>query len=152
GEDHPDIANASRRIKTSELDTCKQNGVTDIVEIKFGFDGIVIANSKKAKRMKLTKEDLYMALAKEIPKDGKLVPNPYKKWSDIGAGLPDIKIEVLGPPPTSGTRDAFAELVMEAGGAKEPMLADLKKKDEDAFKKATHALREDGAYIEAGEN
>jgi phosphate transport system substrate-binding protein len=152
GDQHPDIANASRRIKASEIDACKKAGVNEIVEIKFGFDGIVLSNSRKGTQMKLTKEDVFMALAKQVPVNGVLVPNPHKKWSDIGAGLPDQKIEVLGPPPTSGTRDAFVELVMEGGAAKFPSLADLKKKDEEGFKRVAHAIREDGIYIEAGEN
>jgi phosphate transport system substrate-binding protein len=152
GAEYPDIANASRRIKTSEVDACTQAGVQEIVEIKFGFDGIVIANSRKAARFKLTKEDVFLALAKQVPINGKLVPNPHKKWSDVGAGLPDIRIEILGPPPTSGTRDAFLELVMEAGAGTFSTLADLKKSSEDGFKKVAHAIREDGVYVEAGEN
>jgi len=148
----PDISNASRRIKSSEIDNCRKNGVTQIVEIKIGFDGIVLANSKSAPRLSLTKEQIFRALAKEVPVNGKLVANPYKKWSDISPSLPAEKIEVLGPPPTSGTRDAFAELAMEGGAAEIPMLADLKKKDEKAFVAVAQAIREDGAYIEAGEN
>ena len=150
--DTPDIANASRRIKDTEYATCVANGVKQIVEIKIGFDGIVLANSKKSGRLKLTKEQIFRALAKQVPIDGKLTPNPYKQWSDIDPSLPKVKIEVLGPPPTSGTRDAFAELAMESGAEAFPMLADLKTKDEKAFKAVAHALREDGAYIEAGEN
>jgi phosphate transport system substrate-binding protein len=152
GEAHPDVANASRRIKPAEIELCAKNGVADIVEIKIGFDGIVLARSKQAEPLKLTKEQIYRALAKQVPVDGKLVANPYKTWKDIDASLPAIKIEVLGPPPTSGTRDAFVELAMEGGAKKIPMLADLQKSKEDEFKKAAHALREDGAYIEAGEN
>ncbi len=126
---------------------CKKNGVTSITEVKVGYDGIVIANSKAASQMKVTRAQLFLALAKQVPMNGKLVDNPYQKWSDIDKSLPDSKIEVLGPPPTSGTRDAFAELAMEKGcskveGAKELKLA----------KKACHVIREDGAYVEAGEN
>ena len=152
GDDTPDIANASRRIKDVEIATCKQNGVTQIVEVKIGYDGIVLANSKQHARLKLTKEQIFRALAKQVPIDGKLTPNPYRLWSDVDPSLPKNKIEVLGPPPTSGTRDAFAELAMEAGAESFPMLKDLKAKDEKAFKATSHALREDGAYIEAGEN
>lgn len=146
GEDTPDMTNASRRIKESEFKTCKENGVTP-VEVKVGFDGIVLANSKAGAKVSLTIEQMFLALAKDIPQDGKLVPNPYKTWAEIDPALPSAKIEVLGPPPTSGTRDAFTELVMEEGckkvsGAKELGLE----------KKACHAIREDGAYIEAGEN
>ena len=106
GESHPDFTNASRPIKDSELETCKANGVTP-VEIKVGFDGIVISNSKAAKQIDLTKEQIFAALAKNVEVDGKVVANPYTNWSDIDESLPNTKIEVLGPPPTSGTRDAF---------------------------------------------
>jgi len=152
GLEHPDVANASRRIKISEVEMCEANGVTDIVEVKIGFDGIVIARSKKSARMSLAKEQVFRALAKRVPIDGQLVANPYVKWSDIDASLPDVKIEVLGPPPTSGTRDAFVELAMEGGAKEIPMLAELRKSDKKAFEQVAHALREDGAYVEAGEN
>lgn len=152
GESTPDIANASRRIKASEVEQCRANGVTDIVEIRIGFDGIVLANSKKSAPVALTSKQIFLALAREIPVAGKLVPNPNRTWKDIDASLPDRKIEVLGPPPTSGTRDAFVELAMERGAAQVPMLADLKAKDKKAFEAMAHAIREDGAYVEAGEN
>ncbi len=152
GTDNPDITNSSRRIKASEVESCASNGVTDIVEVKVGFDGIVLANSKAEGRVSLTKEQIFRALAKQVPVDGKLVANPYKKWSDIDASLPASKIEVLGPPPTSGTRDAFVELAMEGGAKAIPMLADLRGTDKKAFKAVAHAIREDGAYVEAGEN
>lgn len=146
GDEHPDITNASRRIKVSEFENCTKAGIK-ITEVKIGFDGIVLANAKTANPMSLSKAQLFLALAKQVPVDGKLVDNPYKKWSDIDPSLPDIKIEVLGPPPTSGTRDAFVEIAMEGGckkveGAKELGLA----------KKKCHLLREDGAWIDAGEN
>jgi len=153
GVDSPDIADASRRIKQSEQDLCAQNGVKEIAEIKIGYDGIVIANSKKSPRQAFTQRQLYMALAKQVPgPNGQLHANPYKTWKDVDPSLPDVRIEVLGPPPTSGTRDAFAELVMETGCTTFPELKALKDKNEDEFKKVCHALREDGAYIEAGEN
>ena len=152
GDQTPDIANASRRMKDTELAACQAAGVGEIVEVKIGYDGIVIANSIKAKPIALKKQYLFLALAKQVPVNGKLAPNPYQKWSDIDKSLPAIKIEVLGPPPTSGTRDAFAELALEAGAKTFPMLADLKAKDEEAFKAIAHAIREDGAYVEAGEN
>jgi phosphate transport system substrate-binding protein len=153
GEDTPDFTNASRAIKKSEFEDCAKNGVTDIVEIKVGFDGLSVAHSKDAKDLGLTKQQIFQALAKEIPdKDGKLVANPNKMWSDIDASLPATKIEVLGPPPTSGTRDSFAELVMEAGALKFESLAELKKSDAKAFEKVWKSMREDGAYVEAGEN
>ena len=187
GVSTPDITNASRRIKKSEFDKCQKNGVTEITEVLVGFDGIVIANSKQAPNLELSRKDIYMALAKTVPgADGKLINNPNKLWSDVNAKLPATKIEVLGPPPTSGTRDAFAELAL-GGGAKK--IADLKAlrgmkadqadeikammsklgiepgvydaikqkkgkapKGKSIFKAVAYAVREDGAYIEAGEN
>ena len=152
GVEHPDITNASRRIKESELENCRQNGVSEIVEVKIGYDGIVLANSRKTEPMKLTRKDVFLALAKNVPdpKGGEhVVPNGYKTWNDVNPSLPNIKIEVLGPPPTSGTRDAFVELVMEAGAKSYPW---IKAKDKKAFREIAHTLREDGAYIEAGEN
>nr|WP_033405505.1 PstS family phosphate ABC transporter substrate-binding protein [Kiloniella laminariae] len=151
GVEHPDITNASRRIKSSEYEDCTKNGVS-ITEVKIGFDGIVLANSKESDRFELSLQQIYMALAKQVPVDGKLVDNPYQKWSDIDPSLPDSKIEVLGPPPTSGTRDAFVELAMEGGAKKFDSLADLRKSDSKAFEAVAHTIREDGAYIEAGEN
>lgn len=155
GVQHPDITNASRRIKQSEIDMCAKNGVQEIVEVKIGYDGIAVANSKKAKPYELTRQELFLALAKEVPDpDGgeKLIPNPYKTWEDINPDLPDKKIEVLGPPPTSGTRDAFVELAMEAGCKKYDWIAAMKKTDENQYKTVCHTVREDGAYVEAGEN
>lgn len=154
GVGHPDIANSSRRIKKSEVESCAKNGVTDITEVKIGYDGIVIANSKKAPQAQFTLPQLFLALAKQVPEGGKdggkLVANPFKKWSDIDKSLPDAKIEVLGPPPTSGTRDAFNELVMEVGcDAFEASTKGLEKK---AHQAVCQGIREDGAYIEAGEN
>jgi phosphate transport system substrate-binding protein len=152
GEGHPDITNASRRIKKSEVEKCAKAGITEITEVKVGFDGIVLANSKSTAPIKLTKKQIFMALAKQVPIDGKLVDNPYKTWKDVDPSLPDTKIEVLGPPPTSGTRDAFSELAMEGGAKKFPSLKALRKSDKKAFKAVAHSVREDGAYIEAGEN
>ena len=152
GVEHPDITNASRRIKKSEYDKCMANGVDGIIEVKIGYDGIVVANSKKTAPMKLTRKDLYLALAKDVPDPNggeKLVPNPYKTWQDVNPALAANKIEVLGPPPTSGTRDAFLELVMESGAKSFPFVKAMDKK---AFKSAAHTIREDGAYVEAGEN
>ncbi len=152
GDEHPDITNASRRIKKSEVEKCAKAGINDITEVKVGFDGIVLANSKSTAPIKLTKKQIFMALAKQVPIDGKLVDNPYKTWKDVDPSLPDTKIEVLGPPPTSGTRDAFSELAMEGGAKKFASLKALRKSDKKAFKAVAHAVREDGAYIEAGEN
>ena len=155
GVEHPDITNASRRIKKSEFQMCSDNGVNGIIEVKIGYDGIVVANSKKTAQQKLTRKELYLALAKQVPdpKGGeKLVANPYKTWKDVNASLPAVKIEVLGPPPTSGTRDAFVELVMESGAKSFGWLNALKETDKKQFKAVAHTVREDGAYIEAGEN
>jgi phosphate transport system substrate-binding protein len=153
GVDHPDITNASRAMKASEFESCQEAGVKEITEVKIGYDGIAIANSKSADTWDLTLKDLYLALAKDIP-DGKggFMANPYKTWKDVNAELPDLKIEVLGPPPTSGTRDAFVELAMEGGCNSIPEIKDLKKSDEKKHKAVCHGVREDGAYIEAGEN
>jgi phosphate transport system substrate-binding protein len=153
GTQTPDMTNASRAIKKSEIEMCKSNGVTDILEVKIGYDGIVVANSKQAVQFELTRKDLFLALAKDIPAgEGNLIPNPNRTWNDVNPALPAVKIEVLGPPPTSGTRDAFLELVMEKGGQKFPWIKALKKKDKKAYKAICHTIREDGAYIEAGEN
>tara|TARA_R110002110_G_scaffold66978_1_gene183053 strand:+ start:153828 stop:154940 length:1113 start_codon:yes stop_codon:yes gene_type:complete len=183
----PDITNSSRRIKQSEYDQCMENGVTEIIEVLVGFDGIAIANAKSAPVFALTLRDLYMALAKDIPgPDGKLIPNPNKTWKDVNPALPATDIEVLGPPPTSGTRDAFAELALGGGAKTVPDLAALRglgaedveqikavmarlglpasvyesfqqnkgkaPKGKDLFKLVAYSVREDGAYIEAGEN
>ncbi len=155
GVDTPDITNASRRMKAKEFKTCNDNGVTDITEVLIGFDGIAVANSKAAPQFELTLKQLFLVLAKDVPEqDGstKLVANPYQKWSDIDASLPNIKIEVLGPPPTSGTRDAFAELVLEGGCKQYDWIKAMKKVDKKAYKSICHTIRTDGAYIEAGEN
>ena len=153
GEDTPDFTNASRAIKKSEFEACKANGVTEIVEIKIGFDGLSLAHAKDAKDFGLTKQQLFLALAKDIPgADGKLVANPNKMWSDVDAALPAVKIEVLGPPPTSGTRDSFAELVLEKGAETIDSLKALKAADAKAFEVVWKSVREDGAYVEAGEN
>ena len=118
GVDFPDITNASRAIKSSEMKTCADNGVNEIVEVKIGYDGIVLANSKTVAPFELTRKDIFLALAKDVPDPAnpeKLIANPYKTWKEVNRALPDTKIEVLGPPPTSGTRDAFVELAMETG-------------------------------------
>ncbi|MEN9873118.1 MAG: hypothetical protein RL186_15 [Pseudomonadota bacterium] len=150
----PDIANASRRIKKGEFETCAKNGVTQIVEVKIGYDGIVIATAKGGPALDLTKFEIYQALAKELysPATGGFVANPNTRWSQINPKLPDIKIDVMGPPPTSGTRDAFVELVMEKGALDQPELKALKESDEKAFKARATTLREDGAWKDSGEN
>ncbi|KAB2890642.1 MAG: PstS family phosphate ABC transporter substrate-binding protein [Desulfobulbaceae bacterium] len=155
GVNFPDISNASRAIKDSEKETCAKNGVTDIIELKIGYDGIAVANTKTAPQMKLTRKEIFLALAKDVPdpaNDGKLIPNPYKTWKEINPELPDTAIEVLGPPPTSGTRDAFTEMVLVAGAEEFDFIKKMAKEDKDGFKKLSETVREDGAYIEAGEN
>jgi phosphate transport system substrate-binding protein len=155
GPQFPDIANASRRIKSAELTTCAQNGVKEVVEIKVGYDGIVMAENKAGSPLNLTRKDVYLALAKTVPdpaNPSSLIPNPYTTWKSVNPKLPDRKIEVLGPPPTSGTRDSFAELYMEAGCRTFAWLDALRSQDEPRFKRACDSIREDGAYIEAGEN
>lgn len=154
GIDSPDITNASRKIKDSELKMCHENGVTGVVEVLIGFDGIVLANEIKSHEFKLTTEDIFKALAKEVPteNEGELIANPYTMWNEVNAELPAIKIEVLGPPPTSGTRDAFVELAMEGGCKKYPWIKATKDSDKSKYKSICHSIREDGAYVEAGEN
>jgi phosphate transport system substrate-binding protein len=152
GQNFPDIANSSRRMKGSEWDLCRANNVTDIVEVVIGYDGIVLANAKRAEAFDLTRDQIFLALAREVPVNGRLVPNPYKRWSDISAELPDLPIQVFGPPPSSGTRDAFLELVMDPGADTFPLLKEIKEDDAALFTEIAHAIREDGAWIDAGEN
>ncbi|MEC9482984.1 MAG: PstS family phosphate ABC transporter substrate-binding protein [Halomonas sp.] len=142
GLDTPDITNASRRMKPSEFERCQENGVTDITEAMVGYDGIAFAQAASNDAIALTREQIAMALLEKVPVDGELVENPYKKWSDIDSSLPNREIRVYGPPTTSGTRDAFEELVLEA--VTEEM---------DAFGGEGYTnIRKDGAYIDAGEN
>lgn len=150
GEEHPDITNASRRIKASEVELCATNGITDIVEAQIGYDGIVFANSKESTQFEVSLKDIFLALAKDVPTaDGGTEPNPYTSWNQINAQLPAVKIEVLGPPPTSGTRDAFLELAMEGGC---DQFESIKAMSKDDHKAICHTIREDGAFVEAGEN
>ena len=155
GEEHPDITNSSRRIKSSEFEQCQANGVTDVIEVKVGYDGIVLGNSIESDQLELSRRDIFLALAKDVPNpDGSetLIQNPYMTWSEVNPSLPEIKIEVLGPPPTSGTRDAFAELALEGGCKAFDWIKAMKKDDKPAYKAICHTVREDGAYIETGEN
>ena len=151
GAQTPDVTNSSRRMKQSEQQLCDANGVADVIEVKIGYDGIVIAQSREGAPMSLTRRDLFLALAKQTPDaGGNLIANPRQTWQDVNPALPPVAIQVYGPPPTSGTRDAFAELVMEAGCdafASIRAIADKKK-----HQAVCHAAREDGAYIESGEN
>ncbi len=152
GDSHPDISGASRPITDSETELCKKNGVAAIVEIPIGYDGIVLANAQGAPKLQLTKKQIFMALAAKVPdKDGNLAPNPYRKWNEIDPKLPAQPILVYGPPTTSGTRDAFIELVMEE--AAKGMDAFKKAYPDDAQrKKAAALLREDGVYVDSGED
>ncbi|MGI9356090.1 MAG: substrate-binding domain-containing protein, partial [Rhizobiaceae bacterium] len=146
GEQTPDITNASRRIKEREFNACIENGVTP-VEVKVGFDGIVMGSAKGGISLDLTPEQIFLALAREIPVDGKLVANPNKTWKDVDASLPDVKIEVLGPPPTSGTRDAFAELALEGGARKIEILAAMRKDAPLAFGPLSPSFRSSFASV-----
>ena len=153
GTEHPDITNASRRIKRKEVETCARNGVREVVEVKVGYDGIVLANSNRTDRMGLTLRDVFLALAHDVPDgEGGTMPNPYRTWKDVNPNLPDVKIEVLGPPATSGTRDAFVELAMEGGCRTFGWIGKMRKADKKAYRNLCHTIREDGMYIEAGEN
>ena len=152
GPRYVDITNSSRRIKSKEIKKCAENGITDITEVKVGYDGIVIANSKSSEQMNLDRKHIWLAIGKNIMINGKIIQNPHKTWKDVDPSLPDIKIEILGPPPTSGTRDAFVELALQGGCKKFASVKKIKKTDKKAFKKLCRTIREDGAYIEAGEN
>ncbi|MCR5881022.1 substrate-binding domain-containing protein [Phenylobacterium sp. J367] len=152
GAGFPDIATASRAMKKSEWDACQAAGVTEIVELKFGFDGIVVADAKSAPTFAVTREQIYRALAAELPQGSGFAPNTAATWSAVAPGLPNERVLVYGPPPTSGTRDAFVELAMEKGAEKLPAMAALKKSNEDEFKAKSHTLRRDGAWVDAGEN
>jgi phosphate transport system substrate-binding protein len=155
GPQHPDVVNASRRMNANEFAGCQQNGVRDILEVRVGYDGLTISNSKRGAAISLTPRTVFLALAKQVPdpaNPSNLIANPYKTWRDIDKSLPATKIEVLGPPPTSGTRDSFHELYMELGCRAFPWIDNLRKMDERRFKRICHTLREDGAYVEAGEN
>ena len=143
GAEHPDITNSSRRMKQSEYEMCRNNGVTDIIEVKVGFDGIVIGNAMDAPVFDLTRKDLYRALAKDVAQYGRMAPNAFETWDQVSPALPVQPIEVLGPPPTSGTRDAFEELAIQKGARDAGLEKDEAKKVE---------IRDDGAYVESGEN
>jgi phosphate transport system substrate-binding protein len=148
GEDKPDLTGASRAMKKSEYELCTENGVDDVTEVLIGYDGLSIAQSKKGKPMDLTKEQIFLALAAEVPDGDKLVKNPNKKWSDVDSSLPDVAITAYGPPPTSGTRDAFVELAMHEGCEE----LEYFKKNKDQVKEKCTPMRQDGPFIEAGEN
>ncbi|HEY9217942.1 MAG TPA: substrate-binding domain-containing protein, partial [Phenylobacterium sp.] len=152
GASYPDIATASRQMKKSEFEACQASGVGEIVELKVGYDGIVVANARNGAEFKLTQEQLYRALAAETPNGQGFAANTAKTWREVDPSLPADRIQVYGPPPTSGTRDAFSELALEKGGEAVPALKALKGADEDGFKRRTHTIRSDGAWIDSGEN
>ncbi len=153
GVEQPDITNASRRIKKSEVEACASNGVRAITEVKIGYDGIVIANSKRGARFRLTLRDIFLALAKTVPAgEGKTRLNPYKTWNEIDPRLPAEKIVVYGPPLTSGTRDSLDHLGLEGGCRTFAWIRALQTKDSSAYTDLCRTVREDGAYINAGEN
>ena len=153
GMEHPDVTNASRRIKSSEVERCVSNGIDEITEVKIGYDGIVLGNARSSGQLSIDIAQLWLALAAEVPAaDGSIVANPYTMWSDIDPGLPDVAIRVMGPPPTSGTRDAFVEFVMEKGCKAFEAVAAIKETDKDRYGGICASIREDGAFIETGEN
>ncbi len=153
GADTASISNASRPIKASEVRDCLKNGVTDLVEVKIGYDGIVFANASDAPIFDLTKEEIFLGLAARVPgPDGVLIANPYMRWSEVNANLPDVEIKVFGPPPTSGTRDAFVEIAMEGGAHEMAVRLGLEGDAAAALTEAARTLRSDGAWIDAGEN
>jgi phosphate transport system substrate-binding protein len=144
----PDITNSSRQMKRSEFEEAMKNGVTGITEAKIGFDGIVVAQNKANADLNLSLKDLALAVLEEVPQGGKLVPNPYKTWKDVNPALPDRKIVIYGPPATSGTRDAFVEMVVETFCGKDETFKAVLGKDASKYKK----IRQDGPYVPAGEN
>lgn len=150
----PDITDASRRMLPSEFEQCRRHGVGAITEVVIGYDGIVVANSARARPFNLSLKDLYLALARHVPAANGhgFVENPYKTWRQVDPALPDRAIQVLGPPPTSGTRDAFDALAMQGGCERVPRVRALQASDPNRFRTLCRALREDGAFIEAGEN
>jgi phosphate transport system substrate-binding protein len=155
GEASIDATTSSRPQKPSEAELCARNGVGPIVEVRLGYDGIVLARAVDAALMDINQLTLYSALARELPTSGtdcNPIPNPYVRWSDIDPNLPMDMIKVYGPPPTSGTRDAFVETAMEAGARAFPCLAEIERVTPNLFRSRAHDLREDGRWIDAGEN
>lgn len=149
GVDNPDITGASRAIRSSEAKACADAGVTSVTEILIGYDGLSVAHARAGKPISLTKAQLFQALAAKVEKDGQIIDNPYKNWSEIDPSLPNEAITVFGPPPTSGTRDAFVELVMHPGCDAFPAIKAL---EGDAKKEVCERMRQDGPFVEAGEN
>ncbi|MBF0621177.1 MAG: substrate-binding domain-containing protein [Magnetococcales bacterium] len=155
GEEHPDIVNASRRISQQESELCRQNGVYHLIEVHIGYDGIVFANSKRSPKFNFTLKDIYTALADQVPSPyhvGNIVKNHKSRWSKVNTNLPDKHIWVIGPPKTSGTRDAFEKLIMEPGCSEYRIMRVMKNKDISQYNQTCHTIRQDGAYIESGED
>lgn len=150
GPAHPDFTNASRRMTAAEFDTCQRNGVTEIIEMPIGFDGIVLTVRRGAPKFDLTREQVWRALARQVPVNGQFVNNPYQRWNEIDPRLPNLPIEFMGPPPTSGTRDSFNELLLEGGCRNVPEVRAIQ--DANARRTVCHSIREDGRFIEGGEN
>ena len=148
GSEHPDVVNASRQMKKSEYESCAAAGARNIIEVPIGIDGLTLITAKKGANLNLTVEDIYKALAANPY--GK--PNTAQTWRDVNPSLPPIKIRVLGPPPTSGTRDSLNELIMTKGCEANAEMKALKKSDEDRHKDICTKIREDGPFVEAGEN
>ena len=153
GPAHPSVTNASRAMRPAERELCRAAGVTAISEVVVGYDGIVLANSRQGPDFNLTKRDIYLGLARDIPDgQGGFMTNPYQRWSEVSPDLPDVPILLLGQPPTSGTRDAFVELAMEPGALELPEMQELKERDNAAFLERAHTVRTDGLWIDLGEN
>ena len=150
GPQHPDIANASRRMTVAEFESCQRNGVTEITEIGIGFDGIVAAVRRGGPKFDLTREQIWRALAREVPVGGQWVRNPYTHWNQIDPSLANLAIEVIDPPPTSGTRDSFNELMLAGGCASVPEVRAIT--DSRERQTRCQSIREDGRFIEGGEN
>jgi phosphate transport system substrate-binding protein len=150
GPQHPDLANASRRMTAAEWDSCQRNGVTEITELQIGFDGIVIAVRRGGPKFGVTREQIWRALARDVPVSGQWVRNPHTHWNQVDAALPNHPIEIIGPPPTSGTRDAFVEMVMDSGCASVPEVRATTEPRERQGR--CQSIREDGRYVEGGEN
>jgi phosphate transport system substrate-binding protein len=151
----PDLVMASRPMKESEKQLCAGNGIVDIREIMIGYDGVVIVNRRGAPRFSLNKRDIWLAMAKEVPQPSEpsaFMPNPYRSWHDINPDLPDVAIRIMGPPPTSGTRDILLERLLGNACRRVPIMRELSANNPQAFAERCYTLREDGAFVNAGEN
>ena len=149
GSQFPDIEDASRAMKKSEYEQCAKNGVKQVIEVAIGIDGLTVIEAANGPAMNLTQADIYKALAANPFGKG---PNTAQTWKDVNPSLPAVKIRVLGPPPTSGTRDSLADLYLTKGCESDPAMKALKTTNEDKHKDICTKIREDGAFVEAGEN